>query len=143
MSPETRTHSCRLPNEDLLTPEIHLDPARYGTQPLYDLQAKLIYKGEILETKNKRFGLRRAEVIQRQLDDAAGTTFIFQINNIPIFCGGSNWIPADSFIPKIESSRYREWIKLAVEGNQSMIRIWGGGIFEEQHFYDACDELGA
>ncbi|KAL9003691.1 MAG: hypothetical protein Q9188_003451 [Gyalolechia gomerana] len=116
-------------------------PARYGKQPSYNLQATLTHQGDVLDTKNKRFGLRRAEVIQRQLDDAEGTTFYFQINNIPIFCGGSNWIPADSFIPKIDPSRYRDWIKLGVEGNQSMIRIWGGGIFEEQHFYDACDEM--
>lgn len=59
-----------------------------------------------------------------------------------MFCGGSNWIPADSFIPRIKPSKYRDWIKLAVAGNQSMIRIWGGGIFEEQAFYNACDELG-
>ncbi|KAL8939997.1 MAG: hypothetical protein Q9216_003049 [Gyalolechia sp. 2 TL-2023] len=117
-------------------------PARYGKQPLYDLQATLMDRGNVLDQKRKRFGLRRAEVVQRQLDDAPGTTFYFQVNNIPIFCGGSNWIPADSFIPKIDPSRYRDWIKLGVEGNQSMIRIWGGGIFEEQHFYDACDEMG-
>lgn len=117
-------------------------PARYGKQPLYDLKATLFDEHNVLDAKNRRFGLRRAEVIQRQLDDVAGTTFFFQINNIPIFCGGSNWIPADSFIPKIKPSRYRDWIKLAVEDNQSMIRIWGGGIFEEQQFYDACDESG-
>ncbi|KAL8945471.1 MAG: hypothetical protein Q9211_000009 [Gyalolechia sp. 1 TL-2023] len=117
-------------------------PARYGKQPLYTLQATLMDLGDALDIKKKHFGLRRAEVIQRQLDDAAGTTFYFQINNIPIFCGGGNWIPADSFIPNIDPRRYRDWIKLGVEGNQSMIRIWGGGIFEEQHFYDACDEMG-
>lgn len=117
-------------------------PARYGKQPLYDLKATVLVQGDILDTKSKRFGLRRAEVIQRELNDAAGTTFFFQINNVPIFCGGSNWIPADSFIPTIDSSRYRDWVKLAVEGNQSMIRVWGGGIFEEQEFYDACDEMG-
>ncbi|KAL8722694.1 MAG: hypothetical protein Q9225_000861 [Loekoesia sp. 1 TL-2023] len=117
-------------------------PARYGKQPLYHLKATVLVQGDMLDTKSKRFGLRRAEVIQRKLNDAHGTTFFFQINNIPIFCGGSNWIPADSFIPRIDPSRYRDWVKLAVEGNQSMIRVWGGGIFEEQEFYDACDEMG-
>ncbi|KAL8951267.1 MAG: hypothetical protein Q9222_002746 [Ikaeria aurantiellina] len=117
-------------------------PARYGKQPMYELQATLLAQRNVCDVKSKRFGLRRAEVIQRKLEDAPGTTFLFQINNIPMFCGGSNWIPADMFIPRIGPSRYREWIKLAAEGNQSMIRIWGGGIYEEQPFFNACDEMG-
>jgi len=71
-----------------------------------------------------------------------GTTFFFQINNIPVFCGGSNWIPADNFIPRISKEKYHDWVKLVADGNQFMIRVWGGGIYEEQAFYDACDELG-
>lgn len=117
-------------------------PARHGKQPLYEMKATLLSKGQIGDTTSQRFGLRRAEVVQRKLSDTSGTTFFFEINNIPMFCGGSNWIPADSFIPRIDASRYRNWLKLAVEGNQSMIRVWGGGIFEEQAFYDACDEFG-
>ena len=67
---------------------------------------------------------------------------MFEINNIPIFCGGSCWIPAESFIPRMTPQKYREWVKLAVDGNQIMIRAWAGGIYEEQAFYDACDDLG-
>ncbi|KAL8874103.1 MAG: hypothetical protein Q9174_000507 [Haloplaca sp. 1 TL-2023] len=117
-------------------------PARYGRQPLYSLEATLFVEDNICDWKTKRLGIRRAEVVQRGLEGEPGTTFFFQINNIPIFCGGSNWIPADMLIPRIGPSRYRAWIRLAAEGNQSMIRIWGGGIFEEQAFYDACDEFG-
>ncbi|KAL8779434.1 MAG: hypothetical protein Q9194_001442 [Teloschistes cf. exilis] len=117
-------------------------PARYGSQPLYILRAFLYIEGKLCDGRSKRFGLRRAEVIQRKLQDEPGTSFFFEINNIPIFCGGTNWIPADMFIPRIDPSRYQAWIKLAVDGNQSMIRIWGGGIYEEQAFYDACDETG-
>ncbi len=117
-------------------------PARYGRQPLYELKATLLSERHVCDTKSKYFGLRRVEVIQREVRDAPGTSFFFRINGIPMFCGGSNWIPADSFIPRIKPSRYRDWIKLAVAGNQSMIRIWGGGIFEEHALYDACDELG-
>ena len=117
-------------------------PARYGKQPLYILSATLQTGDFKLDTVNKRFGLRRAEVIQRQLKDAPGTSFFFEINNIPIFCGGSDWIPADNFIPRIKPEKYRDWVKLAVEGNQVMIRVWGGGIFEEKAFYEACDEMG-
>ena len=117
-------------------------PASYGEQPLYTLTATLVSGDIELDVKCKRIGIRRANVVQRKLEDAPGTTFYFEINNIPIFCGGSDWIPADNFIPRITSNRYRGWVKLAVEGNQLMIRVWGGGIFEEQAFYEACDELG-
>lgn len=117
-------------------------PAGYGKQPLYELTATLTAKEAHLDVSSKRIGLRRAELIQRSLVDASGTTFFFQVNNVPIFCGGSNWIPADNFIPKISRQRYRDWIKLMVDGNQAMVRIWGGGIFEESALYEACDEMG-
>ena len=117
-------------------------PAKYGKQPLYVLTATLQSGKSKLDTLSKRFGLRRAEVIQRQLEQALGTSFFFEINNIPVFCGGSDWIPADSFIPRIRPEKYRDWVKLVVEGNQVMIRVWGGGIFEEKAFYEACDEMG-
>lgn len=117
-------------------------PHTYGKQPLYMLSATLYQNDVALDTASKRFGLRRARVVQRKLNDAPGLTFFFEINNIPIFCGGSNWIPADSFTPMIGAERYRKWVETAVDGNQIMLRAWGGGIFEEEAFYDACDEMG-
>ena len=117
-------------------------PHTYGDQPLYLLTATALYQGSSIDTCQKRFGLRRAEVIQRKLSSDGGTSFFFEINNIAIFCGGSGWIPADSFIPRIPSSKYRDWVRMAVDGNQIMLRVWGGGIYEEQAFYDTCDEMG-
>ena len=117
-------------------------PATYGGQPLYTLTATLTSENQVHDKASKRFGLRRAEVIQQKLDDAPGTTFFFEINNIPVFCGGSNWIPADSFLPRIKPQRYRDWVKLVVDGNQVMVRVWAGGIFEDTAFYEACDEMG-
>ena len=117
-------------------------PHTYGKQPLYDLKATLSRNKALLDTASKRFGIRRARVIQRKLDDVPGTTFLFEVNKIPIFCGGSNWIPADSFTQSIGRKKYRDWVQMAVEGNQVMLRVWGGGIFEEQDFYEACDEMG-
>jgi len=117
-------------------------PIRYGKQPLYDIKATLINGDEEVDTISKRIGLRRAELIQRPLQDQPGTSFFFEVNNIPIYCGGSDWIPADNFIPRISAQKYHDWIKLVADGNQFMIRVWGGGIYEEQAFYDACDELG-
>ncbi|KAI9714592.1 MAG: hypothetical protein M1812_006397 [Candelaria pacifica] len=117
-------------------------PFGYGKQPIYTLKATLLADNQELDSASKSFGLRSVKLIERELKDASGTSFFFQINNIPIFCGGSNWIPADSFIPRITPQKYRDWVKLALEGNQVMLRVWGGGIFEEEAFYDACDEMG-
>ena len=117
-------------------------PKPYGKQPLYTLTATLLDSKTEIDVVSKRFGLRRAELIQHSLIDQPGTSFFFQINNTPIFCGGSDWIPADNFIPRISKEKYYEWVKLVADGNQFMIRVWGGGIYEEQAFYDACDELG-
>ncbi|KAM5466256.1 putative beta-mannosidase [Microsporum audouinii] len=117
-------------------------PARYGSQPLYSLRAKLVYNDVVLDILCKRIGLRKFELIQRSLEGSPGTTFLFEVNNVPVFCGGSNWIPADSFIPRISRQRYRDWLKLAVDGNQTMLRVWGGGIYEQDAFYEACDEYG-
>ncbi|CAN8101195.1 unnamed protein product [Discula destructiva] len=119
-------------------------PIRYGKQPLYTIKATLLNNdddGE-LDAVTKKIGLRRAELIQRELKDQPGTSFFFQVNNIPIYCGGSDWIPADNFLPRITPQRYYDWVKLVAEGNQLMIRVWAGGIYEHQAFYDACDEYG-
>ncbi|CAK7229157.1 Beta-mannosidase B [Sporothrix eucalyptigena] len=117
-------------------------PARYGKQPLYTITATLLSNKEEVDSTYKRIGLRRALLVQRPLEGQPGTSFFFEVNNVPVFCGGSDWIPADNFVPCIDNERYHDWVKLALEGNQAMIRVWGGGIYEEQAFYDACDELG-
>ncbi|KAF4999106.1 hypothetical protein FDECE_11607 [Fusarium decemcellulare] len=117
-------------------------PIRYGKQPLYTIKATLLDSESEVDSASKRIGLRRLELVQRELQGQPGTSFFFQVNNIPLFCGGSNWIPADNFIPRISKERYYDWVKLVADGNQFMIRVWGGGIYEEDAFYDACDEFG-
>ncbi|MBE3046050.1 glycoside hydrolase family 2 protein, partial [Candidatus Bathyarchaeota archaeon] len=117
-------------------------PVRYGPQTLYTISATLLASEEEVDTLSKRIGLRKAELVQDPLDDQPGTSFFFRVNDIPVFCGGSDWIPADNFIPRISKERYRDWVKLVADGNQFMIRVWGGGIYEEPAFYEACDELG-
>ncbi|KAK1752585.1 glycoside hydrolase superfamily [Echria macrotheca] len=118
-------------------------PVRYGKQPLYTVTATLLQKDEVVvDALTKKIGLRRAELVQRPLKDQPGTSFFFEVNNIPLFCGGSDWIPADNFIPRLTPNKYRDWVRLAAEGNQFMLRVWGGGIYEEDSFYSACDEAG-
>ena len=117
-------------------------PRKYGKQPLYKLLARLLSGGRVVDTVSKRFGIRRAKLVQGPLDNASGTSFVFEINNIPVFCGGSNWIPADSFLTAMSPERYHDWVQRAADGNQVMLRVWGGGIYEHDAFYSACDELG-
>ena len=71
-----------------------------------------------------------------------GTSFVFEINNVPIFCGGANWIPDDNFLPRVTPERYRDRLEMARDGNMNMIRVWGGGIYEDDVFYQTCDEFG-
>jgi beta-galactosidase/beta-glucuronidase len=92
------------------------------------------------DTLFKRIGFRTCSLVQKP--DSNGKSFYFRFNNFDIFCGGSCWIPADSFLSGITSKRYRDWIKLLAASNQVMIRVWGGGVYEYDAFFDACDEFG-
>lgn len=96
------------------------NPHGYGGQHQYSVHVNL-YIGEVLaQVETKRFGIRKAEVIEE--DDDFGKSFYFRINGIDIFAGGSCWIPADMFPPKISTNDYREWLTMMVQGNQIMIR---------------------
>ncbi|THV08604.1 glycoside hydrolase family 2 protein [Dendrothele bispora CBS 962.96] len=118
-------------------------PVGYGKQPLYTVEVELTDEsGKAMDSKAQKIAFRRARVVQEKLVDQEGLTFLFEINNIRIFCGGSNWIPADSFLTTITAERYKAWLQLLIDGNQNMIRVWGGGIYEADVFYDTCDELG-
>ncbi|KAF9263450.1 glycoside hydrolase family 2 protein [Marasmius fiardii PR-910] len=117
-------------------------PVGYGKQPLYTVEVEVKDNEIIVDRKSQTIAFRRVSVVQEPLIDAPGLTFLFEVNNIRIFCGGSNWIPADSFLTTMTPDRYRKWLQLLVDGNQNMIRVWGGGIYEADAFYDICDELG-
>jgi beta-mannosidase len=117
-------------------------PRGYGKQPLYSVRIELINGKRLLYCTSKRFGLRKLELVENGLEDSPGNSFFFRINNIPIFCGGTNWIPADMFTPRINKQKYHELVKLAADGNQIMLRVWGGGIYEEDVLYETCDEIG-
>ncbi|KAJ3841473.1 glycoside hydrolase family 2 protein [Lentinula raphanica] len=122
-------------------------PVGYGEQPIYTVESDLFDEnGAILDSRTQKIGFRRTRIVQEKLLGESGLSFYFEINNIPIFAGGSNWIPSDSFVRssdcRMTPDRYRDWLQLLVNGNQNMIRVWGGGIYEADVFYDICDELG-
>jgi beta-mannosidase len=95
-------------------------PAGYGSQNLYDVQVTLYCQNVELHSESSRIGLRRVELVQEP--DNHGKSFYFRINGVDIFCGGSCWIPADSFLTNVTPQRYRDWIELMVPANQTMIR---------------------
>ncbi|WP_338552374.1 glycoside hydrolase family 2 protein [Paenibacillus sp. KS-LC4] len=111
-----------------------------GEPYLYELEVQLLAAGEQVDSYRKRCGIRTIEL---QLEDKAGKpAFAFLLNGVKLFAKGSNWIPADSFIGAVKDKRYTDLIELAVDSNMNMLRIWAGGIYEKDVFYEECDRLG-
>ena len=104
-------------------------PNGYGNQTLYHVQVSISVDQEVLHSDSRRIGIRRVELIQEV--DPSGKSFYFRINGVDVFCGGSCWIPTDSILTNITPARLKAWIELMVPANQKMIRVWGGGIYEE------------
>jgi beta-mannosidase len=77
-----------------------------------------------------------------QQKDGGGTSFYFERDGKPIYCKGANWIPADMFLPRVTKDEYRKLLLKAKDANMNMLRVWGGGIYEDDYFYYLCDSLG-
>ena len=117
-------------------------PIGYGKQSLYSVSATLKRGDRFLDQQKQRVGVRKIELIQRPLSSAEGETFFFRVNNQPIFCMGTNWVPCHTQPALMTPELYRQNLKRAVENNNNMIRIWGGGVYEGDEFYRYCDEQG-
>ncbi|MCG9895406.1 MAG: hypothetical protein MH204_08025 [Fimbriimonadaceae bacterium] len=115
-------------------------PNGLGEQPLYTLRTELRRGEEVLDSVVRRIGLRTIEL--DQTPDADGSTFGFIVNGHPIFAAGSNWIPDHSFPGIVSRERIFEQVARAKATGHVMLRIWGGGVYESEDFYDACDEMG-
>ena len=115
-------------------------PAGYGAQPLYRFDVEISDDGGVLATAGRRTGLR--SVALRRAPDAQGRDFHFEVNGIPVFAKGANYIPFDMFEPRVSEAQLRRVLQSAVDANMNMIRGWGGGYYESDRFYDIADELG-
>lgn len=115
-------------------------PNGYGAQPLYRVKVELRQADLLLDERQYRLGLRTIEL--RQKPDEWGISFTFVVNGVPIFAKGSNWIPADSFPTRITDAHLEGLIRSAAETHQNMLRVWGGGFYEDERFYDLCDRYG-
>ena len=140
-------------------------PSGYGEQPLYELRAKVKYNDRQTDEKSIQFGVRTVRILQ--LQDEAGSPeylksielkkaphlikndmneifsgFILLVNGTPIMCKGANWVPPEPFASDVKNEKVLELLQLAKDGNMNMLRVWGGGIYESDYFYDQCDKFG-
>ena len=116
-------------------------PNGQGEQPLYDLELDITgSSGAPVGRWARRIGLRTVTLEQKP--DMWGTSFHFAVNGRPIFAKGANWIPAHCFVAGLPRSAYARDLEAAAAANMNMVRVWGGGVYESEDFYDLCDELG-
>ncbi len=110
-------------------------PNGLGAQHRYDLRVQLG-----TACREKKLGLRSLELLNRE--DKVGLSMCFRVNGVEVFCKGANWIPADAMPARQTPCVYEHLLQSAVDANMNMIRVWGGGQYERDLFYDLCDEKG-
>ncbi|MFI8081746.1 glycoside hydrolase family 2 protein [Kitasatospora sp. NPDC086009] len=115
-------------------------PRGYGDQALYDLDVTLADAQGPLDSWHRRVGFRTIELDTS--DDEHGSGFTLAVNGVRLFVRGVNWIPDDTLVSRVTPERYRERLTRAAEANVDLVRVWGGGIYEDEAFYDTCDEIG-
>lgn len=148
------TITLEMPNGELITqksttaefvienPELWwtYELSKKKTQPLYTVTATIEYKGSIVDTAQKKVGIRTIELNRER--DTWGKNFQFILNGVPLFIKGSNYIPPDSFITRFDEDKLSYLLDAVQFSNMNMIRVWGGGYYESDAFYNACDERG-
>ncbi|WP_010268423.1 beta-mannosidase [Paenibacillus senegalensis] len=134
------------PGNQIVELALHIDRPKLwwsrglGEPNLYEFHAELTAGSSPLAKASVRTGLRSVRLVRNP--DEAGTSFFLELNGVPVFAKGANHIPNDSFLPEVTEERYRHEIASAAEANMNMLRVWGGGIYEADVFYDLCDEHG-
>ena len=116
-------------------------PNGMGEQTLYELSVEVLdTEGGLLDTQQRQLGLRTLEVDRH--DDEWGQSFQFTVNGIPFFAKGGNWIPVDAIMGRRRPDMYRQLLEDCAHAHMNMLRVWGGGIYEDAVFYETCDRLG-
>jgi beta-mannosidase len=113
-----------------------------GNPYLYPISIGLFYNGTLLDTDLINYGLRTVEVIQQNDTDDNGTSFFFRLNGVNVFAKGASYIPPDMFMPRVTADIYNETIQAAIGANFNMLRVWGGGNYENDTFYNIADQYG-
>ena len=116
-------------------------PIPFGKPNLYDISIEIYKDNTLLGSYQDKFGIREIRLEQKKLSkDEKG--FCFVVNGKRIYAKGANWVPADSILARVNGEKYKKLIQLAKQANINMLRVWGGGIYEDKLFYRLCDEAG-
>lgn len=111
-----------------------------GLPHLNDLHVALLEDENVIDRKEIRYGIRTIKLVNEK--DSIGTNFYFKLNSKPVFMKGANYIPQDMFLTEVPESQYHKLLEDVAAANMNMLRVWGGGIYENDIFYDICDEKG-
>jgi beta-mannosidase len=111
-----------------------------GKPFLYKVFGEAKVGSTLLDSVARRFGVRTVELVREK--DEAGASFYFRLNGAPVFMKGANYVPQDVFLPRVGRDRYEFLIVSAAKAGMNMLRVWGGGVYENDAFYDLCDENG-
>lgn len=122
-----------------------LNPKLWWTNGLgdayrYQFKTEVIVDSKVIDFKEQKIGVRSLKIIQKK--DQYGSGFYFELNGEPVFAKGANYIPQDNFLTRVTDADYTKTVMSAVESNMNMLRVWGGGLYEKEIFYDLCDEHG-
>ncbi len=116
-------------------------PNDMGPRNLYELVVELVdATGRVIDCQSRRIGLRTLNLVREK--DRWGESFHFQVNGVPFYAKGVNWVPADALPSRMTPARTRTLLQSAADAHMNMVRVWGGGYYEPDDFYDCCDELG-
>lgn len=115
-------------------------PNGWGKPTLYDFSATVTCGEKVIAAQHHRIGLRTIRLVNEK--DKDGESFYFEVNGIPMFAKGSNYIPHDALLPNITTERYQTLFRDIKEANMNIVRVWGGGTYEDDRFYDLADENG-
>ena len=107
---------------------------------MYDFTIHLKKDNTILETLHKKVGLRTIQLVTEK--DSLGESFYFKLNGKPIYLKGANYIPQNIFLSQVQPKDREKLLDDALQANMNMLRVWGGGVYEDDLFYDLCDEKG-
>ncbi|WP_194909635.1 beta-mannosidase [Catenulispora rubra] len=113
-----------------------------GSQPLYDVVIEIGDANGPLDRATDRIGLRTITLDRSQDAVEGGRHFRFVLNDTPLFARGANWVPASMLVGSVTAEDHRSLVRTARHGNMTMLRVWGGGVYEPDAFYEACDEQG-
>ncbi|SPN99299.1 related to beta-mannosidase [Cephalotrichum gorgonifer] len=127
---------------DIPQPELWC-PVGHGPQPLYTVEVRVrSQNGDTAHAITTAVGIRRIRLMQEPLLNEPGTSFFVEVNNQPVYILGTNYIPGHSFLTRLTPGDYAATIDSCLDGNQNMLRVWAGGIYEHDSFYAECDRRG-